>query len=228
MVVTAKEHEAHRVPAWLERDLNTMGTHAIRQAVVEAERTTAGEIVPVIVKSSTVNPSISIILALFVLLVGVVLHREFFVVDDWGSSSNWVWLLVLVGLALIGARIGAIPGVALFFTPYHERKRQVHQRALLAFYQAELNNTAGRTGILLFISWREHQAVVLADKGIAQFCEPKVFEEVAQEMVRGAKEKDLSGGMVRAIKICGEILAKHIPILEGDRNELRDTLRIID
>lgn len=228
MVTQAKEHEAHAIPDWLENDLNTVGTKAIEAAVYAAEKKTAGEIVPLIVKSSTLSPGASIILALIALSLGLILHQELAVHDGWNGTGSWYWSLGLVVFVLLAAFIGRFPWVQLCLTPPIERKRQVHQRALLAFYQANLNQTAGRTGILLFISWRERQAVVLADEGIAKFCDPKTFEDVVGELVRGAKTKDLAGGMVKAITMCGDILAQHIPIQANDRNELHDTLRIID
>ena len=38
------------------------------------------------------------------------------------------------------------------------------------------------------------------------------------------KSGDLASGMCAAIDRCGELLATHFPIAEGDANELRDHL----
>lgn len=47
-------------------------------------------------------------------------------------------------------------------------------------------------------------------------------------MIEGVKSGDLAQGMCGAIARCGELLAPHFPIAEGDANELRDHLVVKD
>lgn len=216
------------VPTWLGGSIDLSGTKAIESSVQAAEKRTAGEIVPLIVQGSTVNASAPILAVLAFGSLVLVLKHGVWLYEHALGDIDALWY-GLFALALIGGiAFGRSKTGQMWLTPKWEKRRQVQQRALLAFYEAGLNQTAGRTGILLFVSWRERQAVVLADKGIAQHCAPQTFEAVVAELVRGAKEQRLGDGFVKAVGICGEILAKHIPIAEGDRNELHDTLRIID
>ncbi len=148
--------------------------------------------------------------------------------DPWDLAHGWPWYLVFTLAAIFGSLFGRSLAGQLWLTPRHEKRRQVYQRAVLAFYQANLNQTTGRTGILLFVSWRERLAVVLADEGIAKHCDNKTFEDVVSELVRGAKERRLAEGFELAIGKSAKILSEHVPLKAGDRNELRDTLRILD
>lgn len=226
--IQSPENLPHSIPGWLEGAMDTKGTKAIQEAVFEAEGRTAGEIVPILVQSSTVNasaPVLAVILAGFIVLA---MKHGLWIYEAPAYGNDWQWYIFFAIAILAGLMFGQSRAGQMLLTPRWEKKRQVEQRAMLAFYQAGLNQTSGRTGILLFVSWREHQAVVLADEGVSKHCEPKVFEEVVGELIRGAKEQRLADGFVKAIKQSADILAKHIPLLPGDKNELHDTLRILD
>ena len=216
------------IPKWLSRSLNEAGAQTIEEAVKRAEKRTAGEIVPLIVQGSTVNASAPL-LAVFIAGFAVLcIKHGFWIFDLFPFISIWFWSALFAASVCAGFAFGMSPKGQMLLTPRWEKRRQVQQRALLAFYEAGLNNTKGRTGILLFVSWREHQAVVLADEGIAQFCEPVVFQDVVAELVRGAKEGQLAEGFAKAVTMSADILAKHIPVASDDRNELKDHLRILD
>lgn len=223
-----QEHQAHSIPKWLFGSMDSKGTQAIQEAFLQAEGRTAGEIVPILVQSSTVNasaPVLAVILAGFIVLA---MKHGLWIYDMAAYGNDWQWSIFFAFAIFAGVLFGRSRAGQLWLTPGWEKKRQVEQRAMLAFYQAGLNQTSGRTGILLFVSWREHQAIVLADEGIAKHCDTKVFEEVVGELVRGAKEKRLADGFVKAVRLSAEILARHIPILPGDKNELRNSLHIFD
>jgi putative membrane protein len=110
--------------------------------------------------------------------------------------------------------------------PRKDQKLETERRAMLAFYEAGLSATEGRTGILLFVSFFERQAVVLADQGIARFCKPEDFQELVHDLVQGAKDHKLVEGFEKAIARCQGILAPHFPPLTSNPNELKDYLRI--
>ncbi len=216
------------IPAWLTKALDLEGALAIEKTVKEAEMTTAGEIVPLIVQGSTVNASAPL-LAVFIggFLVLTIKHG-FWLYELSGYNSIGIWSALFAATVCAGFSFGMSPMGQMVLTPRWEKRRQVQQRALLAFYEAGLNHTQGRTGILLFVSWRERQAVVLADEGIAKFCQVAAFQDVVAELVKGAKERQVVAGFCRAVTMSAAILARHIPRRPDDVNELKDYLRIID
>ncbi|MBC7661962.1 MAG: hypothetical protein H7249_19895 [Chitinophagaceae bacterium] len=218
----------NKIPSWLKDALDETGADFIEAAVKEGEKRTAGEIVPVIVQGSTINvsaPLLAVFIAGFVVLA---LKHGFWLYEIAEPTSIWFWSALFLAAICGGFVFGNHPKGQMLLTPRWEKRRQVQQRALLAFYQADLTQTEGRTGILLFVSWRERQAVVLADEGIAQHCDKSAFEGVVAELIRGAKDGQLAKGYAKAIDMSANILAKHIPIQRDDVNELKDSLRIID
>lgn len=215
----------NEIPNWLKSYLNQDGARRIEEAVRSAEKKTSGEIVPLLVQRSTPASLVPLCLSLAFALFAYALEHSLGLLDA-SLLHTWLWLLVLLLVAAFGYFLGFLPAVQRFVLPHAERKACVAQRALLEFYLAHLNKTQGGTGILLFVSLMEHQAVVLADEGIAKHCEAQVFEGVVAALVEGAKAKDLALGYEKAIKLCTDILTPYFPIQAGDVNELRDYLRI--
>ena len=217
-----------KIPSWLSSALDQTGADLIEKSVKEAEKRTAGEIVPLIVQGSTINASAPLLAVFIAGFLVLALKHGFWLYDLSDYTSVWFWSALFAAAVCGGFAFGTSRLGQMVLTPRYEKRRQVQQRALLEFYEAKLNHTTGSTGILLFISWRERQAFVLADEGIAKHCQPTVFKDVAQALVQGAKEGQLAKGFAQAIALSADILAKHIPIQAGDVNELKDHLRIVD
>ena len=211
------------LPGWARRALRNDGAERSEKAIAAAESGTSGEIVPLLVRrSSTVG---HVPLASFTLLLLCV-----FLFDLPGrmvelGGPYWVWLgacwLVAGGLALGLSRLDI---VQRWLTPRIDQARQVDLRAQVEFFELEMSQTQGRTGILLFVSLMEHRAVVLADRSIAELLDAGIWQELIDLMIEGVKRDDLAAGMIRAIERCGELLSPHFPIADDDANELRDHL----
>lgn len=217
-----------KIPSWLSGSLDQAGADLIEKSVKDAEKRTAGEIVPLIVQGSTLNASAPLLAVFIAGFVVLALKHGFWIFDRPELTSIWFWSALFSAAVTGGFAFGSRPFGQMLLTPRWEKRRQVQQRALLEFYEAKLNHTTGATGILLFVSWRERQAFVLADEGISKHCQPMAFEKVVQALVQGAKEGQLAQGYAQAIALSADILAKHIPIQVGDVNELKDHLRIVD
>lgn len=215
------------IPKWLERGLDLAGAKRIEEAVKRAERSTSGEIVPMLVQHSAVNALAPMIMALLFLLIILGVKHSLFLIGH-PFDSEFAWSLILLLGALAGFFLGRLPTVQRFLLPRDEKRRQARERAMLEFYAAGLNHTRGGTGILLFVSWEERQAVVLADEGIAKHCQPHVFEEVVNDLIRGAKRHDVAGGFEEAVARCAALLVPYFPRAVDDSNELKDYLIIKD
>jgi putative membrane protein len=122
--------------------------------------------------------------------------------------------------------LARLPSIERLLIPRKDQKLETERRAMLAFYEAGLSATEGRTGILLFVSFFERQAVVLADQGIARFCKPEDFQEMIRDLVQGAKDRKLVEGFEKAIGRCQGILTPHFPPSAHNPNELKDYMRI--
>lgn len=130
--------------------------------------------------------------------------------------------------------LGQLPFLAQFswFQSLYFSKHylQVHAdlRAELEFYRSRVYNTKKKTGILLFMSFYERRAVVLADKGIADLLPATVWDQVVSQMTGAMKTGKLCDGLSSAITQCGEILIQHFPQKDPDENQLGNRIQFRD
>ena len=100
-------------------------------------------------------------------------------------------------------------------------EQAVYQRALDKFADLGIQQTEGRTGLLIMLSLYERMVVILADKGINDLVEPGTWEKSRQTIIAGMKTKTPAEGICNAVRNeMGPILAEHFPIQPGDKNEL--------
>jgi len=210
-------------PNWARQVLGDDGAERIETAIADAESSTSGEIVPILVRrSSTVGhvPLASFTLLLLCVFLSDLPARLSELGGPYGVWLGACWLLA-GGLALAFSRLDAVQRM---LTPRIDQMRQVDLRAQIEFYELEMSQTQDRTGILLFVSLMEHRAVVLADRSIAEKLDAKIWQELVDLMIQGVKRGDLAAGMTQAIQRCGELLSPYFPVAEDDINELRDHL----
>ncbi len=191
----------------------------LEKVISDLEQKTSGEIRLMIVKSSIVTGHI------FFMLFGWLASAVLFFV--WIERHHFIWMAswwlvpsALVVTALVSWALSKIPAVIRAVTPVRDLRRQVVARAELEFYFEGLGATGQGTGILLFFSLLEHQAVVLADKGIASRLESNIWNEVVATMLEGPRTGKWADRLEKALRQCGALLAQHFPIEPGDRNEL--------
>ncbi|MBK5277914.1 MAG: hypothetical protein JJE09_03515 [Bacteroidia bacterium] len=203
----------------------------IKTAVREAESKISGEIVPVFVEKSgiyslaTYRAAVFGALAVFVVIVFLDRYVPSFAIYDRDP------LLIFVFVAL-GGLAGALK--AHFINPIKRMMlSQVHldqstrKRAENAFLEEEVFNTRQRTGIMIFVSFFEHEVIVMADKGISKVVDQSVWDGLVRGIITNIKDGKIVEGMEGAIRKCGEILLeKGFVIDPDDANELKDDLRI--
>jgi len=142
-------------------------------------------------------------------------------------GEHILWALVeLTTIGLVAHLLSRLVWVQRLMTSDADLRLQVMRRAEAEFYQAGLHRTVDATGVLIFVSIAERQAVVLADQGIAKQLAPDVWSETVSLITRSVKDGGLGRGLVEAIGRCGQLLKPHFPIKDHDRNELRDALVI--
>lgn len=210
---------------WVDKHLSKEDLKDIEKAVAQAEVKSAGEIVAVLINRSTpvghVLPLLFLMLTSFLLLSGVEQKIKFYFDLGWGTEA-----LGVIGVFLISYLLAKLDVVRRFLTSSEDMNREVIERAELEFYQSSIKSTAGQTGILLFISFMERQAVVLADRAISEKCDKNTWDETIRILINGIKQKNLKGGIVGGINHCSEILARQLPVPHKNENELSNHLII--
>ncbi len=201
----------------------------IKNAVVEAEKLSGGEIVPVFSRqSSWYEHTLWRAGALFALLTAMVLTIIYLGSDSLLWLPPFLWLLLCTTGGVAGATLAeALPVVKRFFISKESLRQQAEARAQQLFFELSVSHTDQRTGILLYISFFEKYALILPDIGISEVVDHEVWESVLQKLVHEMKDSHRTEAICTAIKRCGEILAESgIQRAIDDENELPDGIHI--
>ena len=94
--------------------------------------------------------------------------------------TNWpvehIYLAQL-GVFLLGAVLMQWEALRFAIVPNSIKRARAHQKAVEQFLAQNLHTTKGRTGVLIYVSFAEHYAEVIADDGI--------YKKVPQETWNG-------------------------------------------
>jgi len=112
----------------------------------------------------------------------------------------------------------------LLLTPASTKHRRVRRRAVTVFRAAAEKRTAGRTGILIYLSMVERRAEIVADEAILKVTDEHTWGEAMHALIAEVREGRPGEGIVAAIERVGVVLAEHFPRSAGDVNEIPDKL----
>jgi putative membrane protein len=211
---------------------------AIAAAVAEAERKTAGEIVPVIATSSDRYERAEDLVGLFVALVAVAstwtqFERVLRSTDWEGESDLTLHLPFVLAVFLVGWAFGVLLAKGVpWFKRLAVSRKSMTARVLIAAHHAfdslHVRGTKGATGVVIFVSLFERRVCVWADRAISAKIPESEWKDVCEILMRALRDGKPREGFVQAIQKCGDHLAKQFPIQPGDVNELSNDLRILD
>ena len=164
---------------------------------------------------------------------GIAVEFLFMLIDQLTGAwaSEWTIREVLF-LATVGATLKFLGTLGLqlwqplrlFLVPPPVKAARVRNRAVTCFKVGAERRTHGRTGILIYLSMREHRAEIVADEAIASKVAPEVWGEAMAAMLGELKQGRVADGMVAAVERVGKVLSEHFPRAEEDVNELPDRL----
>lgn len=201
---------------------------AVRQAVVEVESRTRGEVVPLVVASVSDYSWVRERLALVGLFSAMISGELWSLARTWPLDVVELTSLVIGG-AILGALLGSIPAVVRCLLGKKRLAQEVHRRALAEFTEHGCGNTREQTGILVMVALFEHRIEIIADRGIQKIAIEKegadVWDRVTAEFSEHAKKGEAVGGLILVIQRLGAVLAKHFPQDGVDHNELSDQLK---
>ncbi|WP_133254937.1 TPM domain-containing protein [Phenylobacterium hankyongense] len=220
---------------------------AIETAVREAETRTTGEIYCVVAEESSdygETPlawaaGVSLLAPALLLLGGVhVSAPDLF--GGWtaaqvGQAAERAARQALIGAIVLQAAlfvvtllVVALPPVRRLLTPPAFKRERVRRRAREQFLAKNLHLTRERTGVLIFVSFAERMAELVADEGIAAHAEPRVWDRAMAALTEGLKRGEPAAGFAAAIGLCADVLAERFPARPGDNpNELPDAVVIL-
>jgi len=210
----------------------------VSDAVAEAEEHTSGEIVTVLADRSDGYSDVALwwaagaaftAMSIFALWPDIFLSKLDWLMGGW--SHDWTTGEIL-SLA-IGFGLMKFLGVWLFLLwdplkflliPGPAKSARVHEQAIKHFKVGAERRTHGRTGVLIYLSMREHRAEIVADEPIAEKVPAEVWGEAMADMLAEIKQGRIAEGMAAGVRDVGKVLAEHFPRAEDDQNELPDRL----
>jgi putative membrane protein len=211
----------------------------VTDAVTRAEATTDGEIVTIVSPQSDAYHDVALHYAIGAMLALVAV----FAVWPWVLEMKLEWLrggwaspqtnlhellfLVLLSEAILFLIVRyalAWRPLRMLATPGLTKGRRVRRRALQFFKSSAEKRTAGRVGILLYLSLAERRAEIIADEAIHSLVPQERWGDAMAALVAQLRRGDAAGGMADAVTQIALILQEHFPKTDADVNELPDRL----
>ncbi|MCF8706437.1 TPM domain-containing protein [Rhizorhapis sp. SPR117] len=218
----------------------TAEDHAeVTAAVAQAEKLTDGEIVTIVTGQSDSYHDAGLhwaIAASFICLSLVAMFPAWFMGRlHFVLGGGWeqdlpagLTLTVLLGLMIavfLAVRyLLAITPLRMVVTPKRTMARRVRRRAIAYFKVGAERRTMGRTGILIYVSLKEHRAEIVADEAIASKVGGEVWGNAMVALIDNVREGHAGTGMAEAVRQVGIVLAEHFPKTVDNPNELPDRL----
>lgn len=211
----------------------------VSDAVAAAELTTSGEIVTVLADRSDGYSDVALAWAAaasFTAMTIFAIWPTFFLGKvSWllhgGWGSEWTsgqLLSICIGFGLL-----KFVGVWLFLlwdplrfllVPPPVKRLRVREQAVQHFKVGAERRTHGRTGVLIYLSMREHRAEIVADAAIAEKVPAEVWGKAMADMLAEIRRGRVAEGLAAGVRDVAEVLAGHFPRDGDDRNELPDRL----
>ena len=218
--------------------LNEDAQDTVSAAVTAAEANTSGEIVTVLADRSDGYTDVALLWAVAIAFSAMAMITAF--PDDFTGFvdrllGNWshVWtpgelltLVTAVGLLkFLGMwAIQAWQPLKFLLIPGPVKQHRVNAAAVRLFKVGADRRTHGRTGVLLYLSMREHRAEIVADEAIAGKVGPEVWGKAMADMLAEIRHGRIAEGLAAGVGDVGAVLAEHFPRAEDDQNELPDRL----
>jgi len=196
----------------------------IEASVRDAEKNTSGEIVPMIVFASNDYWWTHWVWGFIGLGIVSLILCAFSLESPWRFHVFEFLLWQLTGFAS-GFFLALFPPLKRFLIPKSWASYHVERQSMANFMGAGLNNTAGRTGILIYLSQLERQVVILADKGINEKVPNDHWKTLVAEIVEGVHVGKPLDALMAVISKAGTKLSQDFPKQRDDKNELSNELR---
>ena len=210
----------------------------VSEAVGEAEKTTDGEIVTIVSSQSNDYSDVGLVwaaIAAFIAMSFTAFYPAPYLeiltnlLGSWDNEigfGEFAWLITSIGaLKFLGVWLFMKWKPALmFFTPKWIKSQRVRERAINLFRVGTESKTAGKTGVLIYLSMAEHRAEIVADAAINEHVGVEKWGDAMATLITHVKNHEPGRGMAEAARQIGVILTEYFPKSDGNPNELPDKL----
>ncbi|TLG78733.1 TPM domain-containing protein [Methylocystis sp. B8] len=177
----------------------------IAETIRRAEETTSGEIVCVLARRSSDYAFVPPLWGAFVAL-----------------ASPWPMLLFtdLSTREIFAAQIAIFIVATLFvswapvrflLTPRAVMRARAEREAIEQFFSRGVAGTKSRTGVLIFVSFAERYARIVADDAVAAKIANERWQVALNQLLEEIRQERVADGFVAAIEECARLLAQYAP-----------------
>ena len=218
--------------------MDDAGRALVAAAVTEAESATSGEIVTVLAEASDGYTDVALLWAAGAAFTAMSVFAAFPepFLDRWDAwFAGWGHEWTTGEIASMVIALGLIKFIAVMLVqqwqplkfaliPGPTKTIRVHNQAVRQFKVGAQARTTGHTGVLIYLSMREHRAEIVADDSIAARVSAEVWGEAMGDMLAHIRKGAVAEGLAAGIRDVGFVLAEHFPRGSEDVNELPDRL----
>jgi putative membrane protein len=194
----------------------------VSAAIAAAERTTSGEIVAVIAVESD---TYSYVPLLWAGVIAMIVPWPFIFLT-W-MPVQIVYAIQLAVFLAVALAVWTRP-LRYALVPRAVKHARAHRRAVEQFLAQNPHTTAGRTGVLIFVSAAERYAEVLADIEIYEKVAKERWQGIVDRLIAAMREDRPADGFIEAIEASGLLLAEHFPPGSADPDELPNHLIVLE
>ncbi len=199
--------------------LSTDDFDRIAGAIGEAEQKTSGEIVCALAGRSSDYAYVPPLWAAFFALVTPWPLAEF---TDLSAKTIYA---AQIGVFMLVALVVWQAPVRLALTPRLVKKRRAQRAAIEQFFMRGVAGTKGRTGVLIFVSFAERYARIVADEGLDGKISDAEWQAALEPLLISLARGRCAEGFELTIQECARLLARVAPPgEEGD--ELPDKIYV--
>jgi putative membrane protein len=143
----------------------------------------------------------------------------------WTFDPAWVPLCVLAayGAGLVASSFSN--AIRRLMTTRHDRERKVRTMAAAAFVERGVANTQRETGLLIYLSLLERRIELIADRGVLDAVSVLEWNQVVET---ARTRKATTATLLEVMRALQPLLVRHLPVREGDRDELSNELRFMN
>ena len=109
---------------------------------------------------------------------------------------------------------------------FHERKLSYRELAFKEFHKLGMHNTKDKTGVLIFILFKDRIFEIIADEGINSKISQDIWNIVINHLKNEFSGGNYKAGLLKCLIEIKNVLVKEFPVKEGDTNELSNDIVI--
>ncbi|MES1242534.1 MAG: hypothetical protein ABUT39_13050 [Acidobacteriota bacterium] len=140
--------------------------------------------------------------------------------SDWEFGLVWFVIDPLLAGLLVGWISSWAPGLRRALTSAADRRQHAEAAARALFVEKRVHGTAGRTGMLLYVSLLEREALIVPDVGLEPLAATPAWKEAVAAIETAVREREDGVQVAQRIRSLGSLLAPVLPRADDDVDEL--------